>query len=94
MHLIAASENLSHDMQRFKFYTAKQIIAHLEQRGATKLLKLLAFFKRAHKQDTDYQVWEEGNHPQIIESEAVMRQKLDYIYQNPVKRGYMDQPEH
>jgi len=30
LHLIAASENLSHDMQRFKSYTAKQIIAHLE----------------------------------------------------------------
>jgi len=94
LHLIAASAYLSHDMQRFKSYTAKQIIAHLEQRGATKLLEMLAFFKRAHKQDTDYQVWEEGNHPQIIESETVMRQKLDYIHQNPVKRGYVDQPEH
>jgi len=41
-----------------------------------------------------YQVWEEGNHPQIIESEVVMRQKLDYTHHNPVKRGYVDQPEH
>ena len=81
-------------MQRFKSYTAKQIIAHLEQRRSAKLLELLAFFKRAHKQETTYQVWEEGNHPQIVESEAVMRQKLDYIHQNPVKRGYVDQPEH
>jgi len=24
----------------------------------------------------------------------MMRQKLDYIHQNPVKRGYVDQPEH
>ena len=23
-----------------------------------------------------------------------MRQKLDYIRHNPVKRGYVDQPEH
>ena len=62
-------------MQRFKSYTAKQIIAHLEQRRSAKLLELLAFFKRAHKQETTYQVWEEGNHPQIVES--VMRQKLE-----------------
>ena len=34
------------------------------------------------------------NHPQLIESETVMRQKLDYIHQNPVKRGYVDLPEH
>jgi len=94
LHLIAASEDLSYAMQRFKSYTAKQIIAHLEQCRSVKLLELLAFFKRAHKQETTYQVWEEGSHPQIIESEAVMRQKLDYIHQNPVKRGYVDQPEH
>jgi len=81
-------------MQRFKSYTAKQIVAHLEQRRSVKLLELLAFFKRGHKQETTYQVWEEGNHPQIIESEMVMRQNLDYIHHNPVKRGYVDQPEH
>jgi len=57
LHLIASSENLSHDIQRFKSYTAKQIIAHLEQRRSAKLLELLAFFKRAHKQETTYQVW-------------------------------------
>jgi REP element-mobilizing transposase RayT len=94
LHLIAASEDLSRDMQRFKSYTAKQIISHLEQRRSAKLLELLAFFKRIHKQETTYQVWEEGNHPQIIESEAIMRQKLDYIHYNPVKRGYVDQPDH
>lgn len=94
LHLIAASKDLSHDMQRFKSYTAKQIIAFLEQRGSAKLLELLALFKRAHKTESAYQVWEEGNHPQIVVSEEVMRQKLDYIHQNPVKRGYVDKPEH
>ena len=44
LHLIAASENLSHDMQRFKSYTARQIIEHLEQRHSTRLLELLALF--------------------------------------------------
>jgi len=94
LHLIAASDDLSHDMQRFKSYTAKTIIAHLEQQRSEKMLELLAFFKRFHKTESRYQVWEEGNHPQLIESEAVMRQKLDYIHQNPVKRGYVERPEH
>jgi len=30
----------------------------------------------------------------MVFSEAVMRQKLDYIHYNPVKRGYVDRPEH
>ncbi len=69
-------------------------VGHKQLARPTRLLELLAFFKRAHKQETTYQVWEEGNHSQIIESEVVMRQKLDYIHYNPVKRGYVDQPEH
>ena len=94
LHLIASSPDLSRDMQRFKSYTAKRIIDYLEQTQAKRVLELLAFFKRAHKTESQYQVWEEGSHPQLIESETVMRQKLDYIHQNPVKRGYVDLPEH
>jgi hypothetical protein len=58
------------------------------------VLELLVLLKRPHKTGSEYQVWEEGNHPQLIESEAAMRQKLDYIHLNPVKRGYVDLPEH
>jgi REP element-mobilizing transposase RayT len=94
LHLIASSPDLSRDMQRFKSYTAKRIIDYLEQTQAKRVLELLALFKRAHKTESQYQVWEEGSHPQLIESETVMRQKLDYIHQNPVKRGYVDLPEH
>lgn len=94
LHLIAAAPDLSHTMQRFKSYTARQIIEHLEQQGSHRLLEWLAWCKRMHKTESTYQVWEEGNHPQLIEAESVMRQKLDYIHQNPVKRGYVEQPEH
>ena len=30
----------------------------------------------------------------MIESEELMRKKLDYIHQNPVKRGCVDLAEH
>lgn len=32
-----------------------------------------------------YQVWQEGVHAEMVYSESVMQQKLDYIHQNPVK---------
>ena len=54
------------------------------------LLQQLAFFRKQHKADRDYQLWEEGSHPQMIEDETVLRQKLEYIHQNPVKRGYSE----
>jgi len=81
-------------MQRFKSYAAKQIIAYLQQTGSKRILELLALLKQPHKTETTYQIWEEGSHPQIIETETVMRQKLEYIHQNPVKRGYVDLAEH
>lgn len=34
----------------------------------------------------------EGSHPQQILDDEEMRQKLEYIHHNPVKRGYVDDP--
>ena len=94
LHLVARSEDLSGDIWRFKSYTAKQILAYLKDQKATRLLHLLAYTKRPHKTESNYQVWEEGSHPQRIDNETVLLQKLDYIHQNPVKRGYVDAAEH
>ena len=46
-----------------------------------------------HKGDRTYQFWQEGVHPELIQGEVMMRQKIDYIHQNPVKRGYVDEAE-
>ncbi|MDD1632591.1 MAG: transposase [Methylococcaceae bacterium] len=79
IHLIVQAENLAMELPRFKSYTARKLIDHLKECHAERLLKQLAFFRKSHKQDRDYQCWEEGSHPQLIENEQVLRQKLDYI---------------
>jgi len=30
----------------------------------------------------------------LIQGEAMMQQKIEYIHHNPVKRGYVDDPLH
>jgi len=57
-------------------------------------LSQLKWFRKAHKTDRNYQLWEEGSHPQLIDHPKVLRQKLDYIHLNPVKRGYVDLPKY
>ena len=52
----------------------------------------LRFAKWAHKRDREYRFRQEGAHAEMIFSEPVMREKLDYIHRNPVKRGYVDIP--
>lgn len=68
---IAASPDLTHDMQRCKSYRAQQIIAFLQRSRSARALTLL---KRAHKTESDYPVCEEGSHRQCIDRKAVMRQ--------------------
>lgn len=94
IHMIVQSENLPEELARFKSYTARQLIDYLIECKAERVLKQMAFFRKEHKRDRDYQCWEEGSHPQLIGNEEVLRQKLDYIHQNPVKRGYVDDPVH
>lgn len=94
LHFVARSTALSKDIQSFKSFTANSIISFLSKRGASKLLWFFEHFKRPHKTESKYQVWEEGSHPLAIETEAMMAEKLRYIHQNPVKRGYVDLPEH
>ncbi len=94
LHLIVQSPQLDRDMARFKSFTAKRLIHYLAENKVKTILEQLAFYKKAHKDDRAYQFWQEGVHPEWIQNEAMMRQKIEYIHQNPVKRGYVDKAEH
>jgi REP element-mobilizing transposase RayT len=94
LHLIAQSEQLDRDIARFKSYTAKRLIQYLAEHQIKTILDQLAFYKKAHKIDRAYQFWQEGVHPEWMQDEAMMRQKVEYIHHNPVERGYVDKPEH
>ncbi|WBA19462.1 MULTISPECIES: REP-associated tyrosine transposase [Salinivibrio] len=93
-HLVLQSQALDHDIARLKSWTAKNLIQYLAERNVKQILDQLAFYKKAHKGDRAYQFWQEGVHPELIQSDAMMWQKIDYIHQNPVKRGYVDEAAH
>ncbi|WP_024647170.1 REP-associated tyrosine transposase [Pseudomonas syringae] len=94
LHFLAQAPELDKCVSSFKSFTARQIVDTLEKSKAESTLQRLRFVKRMHKTDRVYQVWQEGSHAELIWSESVMRQKLDYIHHNPVKRGYVDAGEH
>jgi REP element-mobilizing transposase RayT len=94
LHMIARSPDISREIKRFKSYTAKEILTFLQERQLRTLSTQLELFKRPYKTKSDYQLWEEGSHLQVIVSEAVMRQKVEYIHYNPVRRGYVEEPTH
>ena len=92
-HLLAAGSELGKAIASFKSFTAGQIVKRLQERHSP-VLELLAFHKVRHKVDRKHQVWQEGSHPEQIQGDAMMRQKLEYIHNNPVARGYVDDALH
>ena len=94
-HLIVSSpSDLRKEMNRFRSFTARKIIDFLKEKKSYELLNQLKFFKLQLKRDRSYQLWQEGTCPKLINSEEMMLQKLEYIHNNPVKRGYVVNPVH
>lgn len=93
LHAIAQCENLPAVWARFKSYSAQGIVQRLEEAYATPLLQRMQFARKAQRGDRSYQFWQKGSHQQAINGADMMRQKLEYIHNNPVKRGYVDHPE-
>jgi REP element-mobilizing transposase RayT len=93
-HLVASSPLFDIDIGSLKSYSAKGFLSLLESKKHLTRTDELKWRKLRHKEKQDYQVWQEGYHPQQITSHEMLAQKLDYIHNNPVRRGYVDEPGH
>ncbi len=94
LHFVAQAPRLDKCVSSFKSFTAKQLLQYLEAHNASQLLDRLRFARKAYKHDREYQLWQEGSHAELVFSDDMMREKLNYIHNNPVKRGYVEKPEH
>ena len=95
-HLMAQTEEgfkFSDVMRDMKKFTSLEISKELE-RDNQKLL--LHVFKKAAQQEKgkrSYKIWQEEYHPQIIYTNKVCRQKLEYMHNNPIEKGFVEKPE-
>ncbi len=80
LHMIVQSNDLQKSMESFKQYTAKQILDMLKKENIITILDQLAFYKKAHHKEKTYQVWEEGYQPKLMQTDAMMISKIEYIY--------------
>jgi REP element-mobilizing transposase RayT len=93
-HAILAAPDLGTVLAELKRFTARRILEQLRADGREWLLNQLHYFRAAHKTHSEHQVWQEGSHPQSIRSDEMMLQKLEYLHNNPVKRGLVLAAEH
>lgn len=98
VHLIAAAETglLSFLLRDFKSYTAKQLLQIItnnpEESRKEWLLYLFRHFAKSTA-NTQNQFWQHHNHPVDLTSNNLIDQKVNYIHQNPVKSGLVNEPQ-
>ncbi len=93
-HLIVSCQKLELTLQSFKRHTARKILETIRNDNKDWLLNQLEYYKVKHKTKSVYQVWQEGYHPQEISSYEMFEQKVNYMNFNPVRRGYVNEPNH
>ena len=92
LHLVTANTEdttLSEIMRDFRQFTSKRIRQQLETDGKKVFLSL--FSKAASNlSKQDYRIWANESHPIALKSDIWIRQKINYIHQNPVRKGFVE----
>jgi putative transposase len=82
----------------FKKYTSGKIKSLLKKEdGESRREWMLSIFTLAgtdNPNNKDFQLWKSDNRPIELYTFDVMKQKLQYIHNNPVKAGFVAMPEH
>ena len=98
VHLLVKSSSgrLSDTIRDLKRHTSKRIIDFIKGGNESRKDWLLMIFEHAakkHIRNRAYQVWTHENHAEEIYSEKFIDQKIDYIHNNPIKAGIVENGE-
>lgn len=96
LHLILTAllgVDLTSVMRDFKRHTSKAITTQLRSDGYASFLR---FFERAGDfagGRADFKVWQDEFRPEELRTQKWLKQKLAYLHNNPVRKGFVDSPE-
>jgi len=99
VHMIISSEkdelsDIMRDMKSYTSTTIKKLIMENPQESRKKwMLRLMKSAGNRNKNNKGFQLWQQHNHPILLDSNYLLDQKLDYIHNNPLKAGFVDEPE-
>jgi len=99
VHLIFGTNDLPmqdvlRDLKRHTSKALKEKISCNSQESRREWM--LNFFQNAGSErsnNSDWQFWQQNNHPIELDSHEIIEQKLNYIHENPVKAGFVENPE-
>ena len=95
IHLVIATQekkNISDLLRDFKKYTSTKIRQQLQKDGKSDTIERLRVNANG-KRNQVFKLWMERFDDLVIENDKTLQIKIDYIHNNPVKAGFVDQPE-
>jgi len=100
VHFVFRSDNddPSGLLRDFKGFTARKLIKEIEENPQESRKEwLLWMMERAGSKKRNAQkrqFWQQHNKPIELWSNKVIKQKIDYIHNNPVEAGFVTEPMH
>lgn len=86
IHLIVRSPDVAGFVRDFKKYTSKEIHKNI--------IATEPNIERLFLEENDTcSIWQDTNMPVYLETEKVFLQKLNYIYENPIRKNYVIREE-
>lgn len=99
IHLVISAENdadLSAIMRDLKRHTARKLLEAIDTPNESRRSWMMWLFSTAGKRNpnnSNYQFWQQDNHPIMLTSGMEITQKIDYIHDNPVRAGIVYKQE-
>ncbi|MBU4270465.1 MAG: transposase [Planctomycetes bacterium] len=98
LHAVLWPQNgidMSDVLRDFKRHTSRTISREATKQGHDYHLQVFAAARSTFRSErAEYQVWQEGSHPEAIYDDDFARQKIEYIHNNPVKAGLVSKAEY
>lgn len=91
--VLSTDSNLSDIVRDFKKHTSKQILKTIKIEQESRkdwMLMVFKYFAKFNKRTEEYQVWTHENHAIELSNNELINSKINYIHQNPVRAGIVE----
>ena len=86
-------EAIMRDMKKF---TSSKLLEAIKKEPESRREWMLSLFRQAGENNSNnkiVQLWQQDNHPIECGSPTILRQKIDYVHENPVRAGFVEKAE-
>ena len=93
--IVSAENNLSDVIRDFKKFTSKEILKLVNENTQESrkewLFMIFKYHAKFNKRVEKFQFWTHENHAVELTSNEMIESRINYIHQNPVRAGYVEQ---